>query len=92
MKAIKILKKDWIAYGSVSELGEPYITYNRKDINEAVAELEELDNRSCESCKHIDSGPYDVCPIAEPISRQWLNYDKEIFSCNRWEKNEPLKR
>ena len=80
MKALELLEEyKSIDYGcDISDL------HNR--IEEAIAELEELERRSCESCKHIDRGPYDVCPIAEPISRQWLNYDKEAFSCNRWEK------
>jgi len=84
MKALKYLKdeKEYLKHIAKKQK----IIFFNEELDEAITELEELDNRSCESCKHIDSGPYDVCPIAEPISRQWLNYDKEAFSCNRWEK------
>jgi hypothetical protein len=41
-------------------------------------------SRTCENCKFLDVGPYDVCPIVEPLSRQYLDYDESTFSCNSW--------
>lgn len=43
-----------------------------------------FESRACENCKFLNVGPYDICPIVEPLSRQYLDYDESTFSCNRW--------
>lgn len=56
------------------------------DNGEAMLEYVEeyYAQKTCENCKFLNVGPYDICPIAEPLTRQYLDYDESTFSCNRW--------
>jgi len=76
MKTIDILKNEWIESGTVSELGNPYLIYNRKDIKEAINELEELNNRSCKICEHHEN---NYCWLHDCSCR---NFE---YLCGKWE-------
>ncbi|QNM87321.1 hypothetical protein [Aliarcobacter cryaerophilus] len=57
--------------------------YEAVNINEAIEELEELQNRSCKNCKYatLDSSRY--LPIHKcSTGCNGIDYD---FCCNRWE-------
>ena len=86
MKAIKILKEYRnIDFGcDVEQL--------HSEINEAIAELEAIQNRSCESCKHWDSHtteckciPLDYNYHGNPS--EWLVTDKDFY-CKYYERKE----
>lgn len=78
MKALEILNNDNI-------FDERYLSENRylkDDIREAIKELEELQNRSCENCKYFTSTPntnkYDCC-------EKGISDTSISFCCNKWE-------
>ena len=76
MKALNILK--YLCNGA--ELGMPSLN----KINEAIKELEELQNRKCSNCKYatLDSARY--LPIHKCLMGcNKVSYD---FSCSEWEK------
>ena len=58
-------------------------------VNEAIKELEELQNRSCKNCKFgmIDMFDDDIECIKIEAETQGTYFSKD-FSCNKWEKNE----
>ena len=63
----------------------PILIENEVIINEAIKELEELENRSCDNCKKRPS-PFSECPC-------WsYSFGKANISlCSEWEaKNENL--
>ena len=86
MKALKLLKHALKGY-----------SIHEKDIQEAIAELEELQYRSCESCKYyqycsIENGwtksalPYYVCSNEHlDADGSWFRPYSKDFSCNKWE-------
>lgn len=58
-------------------------------VNEAIKELEELQNRSCKNCKFGMIYLFDdeiECFKIE-ADTQGIYFSKD-FSCNKWEKNE----
>lgn len=74
MKALHILK--YLYNGA--EIGMPSLN----KIDEAIKELEEMQNRTCENCKYFTSSPntnkYDCCE--KGISDASIS-----FCCNKWE-------
>ena len=83
MKALEILNNDNI-------FDENYVAENnyKKLINEAIKELEELNNRSCYDCKHWcqefqSIGICDKGIKEEKQFRESLTYS--MFYCNKWE-------
>ena len=76
MKTLEFLKE--IQNTSVSEY------FFNKDIEEAIAELEELQNRSCENCKHCDTVYENIihCQYFEEL------LPKEIGKCDMHTKKE----
>ncbi|MFA7084980.1 MAG: hypothetical protein WC141_10695 [Arcobacteraceae bacterium] len=53
-------------------------------IDEAIKELEELENRSCSNCKHLDR-VFNECQIFKTAYRESkYSYDEfiNIFGCN----------
>ena len=75
MKALNILK--YLCNGA--EMGMPSLI----KINEAIKELEEIQNRKCSNCKYatLDSARY------LPIHKCFLNINgvDYNFYCNKWE-------
>ena len=76
MKALEILK-------DIQKINDKEEIVNI-ELDRAIAELKALQARSCATCKNKDIGHYEICPIREPLERQWLGYDEETFSCNQW--------
>ena len=75
MKALHILK--YLHNGA--EIGMPSLN----KINEAIKELEQLQNRSCKNCKYatLDSARY--LPVHKClVGCNGVDYD---FYCNKWE-------
>ena len=79
IKALEILKNINV-YG--------YATEVEKQIDEAIKELEDLENRSCSNCKH-----YKIYPTTKEmfcnnektkIGFRQCDTEKD-FCCNRWE-------
>ena len=76
MKALTILK--YLYNGS--ELGMPSLI----KINEAIKELEELQNRKCNNCKYATLDSVRYLPIHKCLMGcNKVNYD---FSCSEWKK------
>ena len=79
MKALEILNNDNI-------FDERYLSENNRylkdDIREAIKELEEMQNRTCENCKYFTSSPntnkYDCC-------EKGISDTSISFCCNKWE-------
>ena len=79
MKAIQVLKNclKYSDYGNDIE--------EKEYIRKAIAELEALENRSCESCKYskdIFSYTYPLCTEDENNPFQIHNIEK--LKCNKW--------
>ena len=71
----------------------PIFIENEVMINEAIKELEDLENRSCENCKFkyvVDSMCTECRCNESPID--YIDFDCfPFFSCNKWDaKNENL--
>lgn len=60
MKALETLKHKWIAgnviYNEDTDRHTRYLKYDDRLIEEAIKELEALENRSCNNCKHWELG------------------------------------
>ena len=70
MKVLEILKR--IAYEEV----EKFAIYNteQKDMDEAIAELEALENRSCEGCIYVGKSNCINClSCKRQYSDNWRN-------------------
>lgn len=74
MKALHILK---------IVLKDTVMSSEKEYINEAIKELEELQNRSCKNCNYFTSSPntnkYDCC-------EKGISDCSISFCCNKWEK------
>ena len=59
------------------------------DIDEAIKELEDLQNRSCKNCKfgmiYLFDDEIECVKIEAETQGTYFSKD---FSCNKWEKNE----
>ena len=93
MKALENIKKLYdstimLVPAEGSEVNMAVIPKRKSEVDmlfeEAIKELEALQSRSCATCKNKDIGRHEICPIREPLERQWLGYDEETFSCNQW--------
>ena len=78
LKALEILKFGVKLMSEELERNPATIEYIDNEINiynEAITELEALQNRSCESCKKQETF---MCPV--------VSFDKNVedFCCNRW--------
>lgn len=72
MKALEILYNINV-WGDVTEVEE--------QINEAIIEIEELENRSCKSCKYC----YDDCDEdGEWYCEERFKHIELDFRCSRW--------
>jgi len=58
-----------------------FVSFKKYYVEEAIAELEALGNRSCEGCKYYVS---PLCPVEE-FSTPSAELEKYPFYCNRWE-------
>lgn len=93
MKALDILNNDNI-------FDESYVSENnyQKLINEAIAELKALENRSCDSCKHWNDNCINLsvnttgfCMYYGICNGDFEEDMKNVFCCKKWEsKNEIL--
>ena len=85
-KALEILKH---TYSAIEQLGIGHISteYTEKDflfLEEAIKELEELENRSCDSCICWDS--VENSKLKTISYCRFLNTGtKNSFYCNEWE-------
>ena len=66
-------------------------TLMESDINEAVTELEELENRSCDNCKYWFYKTLETNIETCNFGLISHDYQSDSFCCNKWEaKNENL--
>lgn len=79
MKALEILKK----YQDEIQMSIP----NEIDIDEAIEELEELQNRTCKNCKYVFSDTLEFIYCSSPKSplSSCVFPIHPNFSCNKWE-------
>ena len=70
-------------------LKDTVMSREKEYVNEAIKELEELQNRSCKNCKFgmIDMFDDDIECVKIEAETQGTYFSKD-FSCNKWEKNE----
>ena len=79
MKALHILK---------IVLKDTIMSSEKEYINEAIKELEELQNRSCKNCKFGMTYPYDdddIECVKIEADTQGMYFTGD-FCCNKWEK------
>ena len=78
MKAIKILSE-------YPTLTSSYVLYPKQYIQEAIAELEELQYKSCESCKYLTDDEYkENCFIVDACIKNDITLP-DNFCCNQYE-------
>lgn len=76
MKALGILKLFLNGYAPEDE-----------DINEAIEEIKELENRSCINCKHYKQSSHQIYKTCFLIKTNGFNLESNVdFCCNKWEK------
>ena len=75
MKALHILK---------IVLKDTIMSSEKEYINEAIKELEDLQNRSCENCKFNSSKIQNNELITCDLHKEFINQRKIIF-CGKWE-------
>ena len=62
------------------------IGYEAINIDEAIKELEDLQNRSCSNCKHYKQSSTQIYKTCFLIKVNEFNLDSDIdFYCNKWE-------
>lgn len=92
LKALEILrqrKETCIRIYNGDDYSEGLDSYKEiiEQTEEAIKELEELENRSCESCKYVikDTLGYKYCNCAaSPLSSCIFALHPD-FCCNKWE-------
>lgn len=94
LKALDLLKLQYDHHLNIfkdnKELGNPfedkYILY----LKEAIAELEVLENRKCDNCKHYKQSSTQIYKTCYANKVNGFNLESDIdFCCNKWEvKNE----
>ena len=83
MKAIEILKiiykdcKEWEDKGFA-------VTYPTNDLNEAIKELEELKNRSCENCCESKTCKILHSVYKDKLKKEGYAMQKNEFKCGFW--------
>ena len=94
MKALEILKAIEEQEGTHLWLDDGS-GYPKKYIIEAIKELKDLENRSCDNCKHNKEQDdfmifCDAVLCQDGSKMMWHSFTKD-FCCNKWEaKNENL--
>ena len=89
LKALDLLKEQY----NILNNGIDGIWINPKKLDEAIKELEALQNRSCDNCKYNkeQDGFMIFCDkemCQDGSKMMWHSFTKD-FSCNKWEvKNE----
>ena len=82
MKAVKILKKIYKNNPDIrsqrNNIDINFTIHNFNEIKEAIKELEELENRSCNTCKS------NSCSIKRILIRE-DEINSNYFYCNDWE-------
>lgn len=86
MKALEILK---LIYKDCKECEDRgfAVTFHTNVLNEAIKELEDLQNRSCEGCKHFakyKDRDYGDC-FGEARTLSDIDTVNKEFCCNKWE-------
>lgn len=93
LEALETLKHKWIAgnviYDEDTDRHTRYLKYDDRLIEEAIKELEALQNRSCSNCKYNkDQDNFMIfcdCVMCQDESKMmWHSYTKD-FCCNKWE-------
>ena len=93
MKAVKILKKIYKnnpdIRSQMNNIDINFTIHNLNEINEAIKELEELENRSCSNCKYNKEQDNfmifcDRVMCEDGSKMMWHSFTKH-FCCNRWE-------
>lgn len=74
MKALHILK---------IVLKDTVMSREKEYIEEAIKELEELQNRSCENCKYLDIDL--ICTNEDTPCYSEYSGRSDNFNCNKWE-------
>lgn len=81
LKVLKILKEH--KYSLDCLIRTDVVSHLLKQTNEAIKELEALENRSCENCKNLEE-INDKCN--KGVMLNWKNEIDDVnFCCNRWE-------
>ncbi|RZV13682.1 hypothetical protein D3M61_07305 [Aliarcobacter butzleri] len=81
LKALEILK----AYARCRE-EERILMYPLKEVKEAIAELEVLENRKCDNCLYFSNSGHGFGLCNKGVSS---DFKIGTFYCNKWEvKNE----
>ena len=95
LKILKILKKEGF-YLETNWIDKKGIAIDKAKINEAIQELESLQNRNCSNCKHTDDKYFDLFCINPDVINQHNHlfengqsmYDNfkvsATFCCNKW--------
>lgn len=84
LKALEILKE-------LESYPLGFCHFKKEILNEAIAELEALENRSCNNCKYVSIDTLGLIYCSSPKSplSSCLFPIHPNFSCNKWEvKNE----
>lgn len=70
-------------------LKDTVMSREKEYVNEAIKELEDLQNRSCKNCKFgmIDMFDDDIECVKIEAETQGMYFSND-FWCNKWEKNE----
>lgn len=79
MKALDLLKEQY----NILNNGIDGIWINPKKLDEAIKELEELKNRSCENCKYLDIDL--ICTNEDTPCYSEYSGRSDNFNCNKWE-------
>ena len=79
MKALEYLKREREIKKHCADVAWGYYD---KSIDEAIEELEELKNRSCENCKYWKTSQLDGNSICKKLFNFRSYFD---FCCNKWE-------
>jgi len=90
-KGVEIMKKTLEILGYLKNNLKNGITktefsvFWKSKINKAIKELEDLENRSCENCKHFTTykGEYGTCKLG--VNNRKIKYLHNSFCCNIWE-------
>lgn len=91
LKALEILKEKReicvrIFEGDDYSDGLDYYENKIIKLDEAIAELEALNNRSCENCKHYKQSLTQIYKTCYVNKVNGFNLESDIdFCCNKWE-------
>lgn len=91
MKAIKILKKIYKNNPDTriqrNNVDVNFTIHDFNNINEAIKELEELENRNCSNCKYYKQSSHQIYKTCFLIKTNGFNLESNVdFCCNKWEK------